>query len=187
MMYSNLTKGSIMKRFLSLCLLVMFSFTIFAAQTRCDPNEEPPRYRLAWDPNSESDLAGYKVYSSQNSNMDPWLLEGTVLEPLTVYIIQKEAHLYYSVTAYDNSENSNESGFSNVVYFDKDVTSPADPGTVVIEEVAAAAVMMLPDGAEMMIADYIPGERSVIKDGITTGRAHHGIFNRALIHPLSSL
>jgi len=69
--------------------------------------------KLAWDPNEEADLAGYKVYFGTAS--------GAYGPPIDVGNITKftlpgfsPGHIYYfAVTAYDTSDN--ESGFSNEV------------------------------------------------------------------------
>lgn len=70
---------------------------------------------LAWDPNTEPDLAGYKIYIGYSSRQYSWALDvgnrttGTLknLEPETVY--------YITLTAY-NSQGI-ESNFSNEVRF----------------------------------------------------------------------
>jgi hypothetical protein len=80
--------------------------------------------KLAWDPNSESDLAGYKVYygSSARTGTDPKVCVlcgyGKVVPvgKVTTFTISDLANgegVYVSVTAIDNSNN--ESAFSNEV------------------------------------------------------------------------
>jgi hypothetical protein len=87
-------------------LLVLFVFTLsqsaFAAQIR-----------LAWDPNTESDLAGYKVYYGT----EPWSFgEPKKLKKLTTFTLTgltKGERYYIALTAYDRTNH--ESWFSNQV------------------------------------------------------------------------
>jgi hypothetical protein len=69
--------------------------------------------RLAWDPNTESDLAGYRVYFGTSSrNYGPPIN----VQNVTVYALTgltKGQTYYVAVTAYDSS--GNESGLSNEV------------------------------------------------------------------------
>jgi Fibronectin type III domain len=80
--------------------------------------------RLAWDPNTESDLAGYKVYygTSARTGTDPkscGLCSYSTIVPVSNVTTYTLSNLvagqtyYFSVTAYDTSNN--ESGFSNEV------------------------------------------------------------------------
>ncbi|RPJ12063.1 MAG: hypothetical protein EHM36_00175 [Deltaproteobacteria bacterium] len=69
--------------------------------------------RLAWDPNSEPDLAGYKVYVGDASRA---YTRTDNVGNVTMYTVVGLAHgknYFFAATAYDTS--SNESGFSNEV------------------------------------------------------------------------
>lgn len=88
-----------------------------------------------WDANSETDLAGYRLYQSQTSgvytfgdgNQVATILTGTE----TVQIINISDGTYFWVlTAYDN--DGNESGPSNEVTADLDTLAPGAPSTVTI-------------------------------------------------------
>lgn len=142
-----------MKRVIGLCLMLCMCFAVMATQVRCDPGETK-RFRLVWDANSEQDLAGYRVYRSQTSDMAVWVREGSdILEPLTYWVIPSNfpVNVYVAITAYDTT--GNESEFSNSVMYDKDQNSPSAPGSTSIEEIASAELMMLPDGREIMRVD----------------------------------
>jgi hypothetical protein len=77
---------------------------------------------LAWDPNTENDLAGYKVYYGvQSGNYDAIIDVGNVTQ-CTVTDLEPETRYYFAVTAYDTSLN--ESGFSEEV---SGVTDPLHP------------------------------------------------------------
>lgn len=93
--------------------------------------------KLAWDANTETDLAGYNVYygTTARVGIDPkvCVMCGYVtkvpLGKVTSYTITgltKETAYWISVTAFDDS--ANESGFSNEVTGPaKDYTVPIDP------------------------------------------------------------
>ncbi len=69
--------------------------------------------KLAWDPNTESDVAGYKVYYGTSSgNYENAVDIGNTTEYLLSGLTKGQTY-YISVTAYDTA--SNESGFSNEV------------------------------------------------------------------------
>jgi len=84
--------------------------------------------KLVWDPNSEADLAGYKVYSS-NTNGGPYTLiqdVGKVTELVLDVTAKPDGPIYYVATAYDLS--GNESGYSNQATYVVDHTAPQPPG-----------------------------------------------------------
>ncbi len=110
---------------LNLISLVVLSLILFFTNI----NIYAAQVSLAWGTNSESDLAGYKVYygnssGSYDSNID--------VGNQTSYTIQNlvEGQMYYiAVTAYDTSNN--ESGYSaEVVYNVPDTTLPSIPTTL---------------------------------------------------------
>ena len=83
---------------------------------------------FGWDANTESDLAGYRLYQSTTAGSyvkGEFLAE--ILAPAVTYTLENVADgtYYYVLTAYDN--NGNESDFSNEVTADVDQTAPAAP------------------------------------------------------------
>jgi fibronectin type 3 domain-containing protein len=70
---------------------------------------------LSWDPNSESDLAGYKVYL-RTASEQYGLPIATLPATLTDFLVEN-LHMnmtyFFTVTAFDTA--GNESGFSNEV------------------------------------------------------------------------
>ena len=84
---------------------------------------------LSWDHNTESDLAGYYIYSATSS--------GGYTQPNFAFSVpagtntfdfppsQPEGVHYWAVTAYDLA--GNESGFSNEVWVVFDATPPTPP------------------------------------------------------------
>ena len=91
----------------------VISFLLLALTLLSAQSVSAAQIKLAWDPNSESDLSGYKLYYGTSSrsygalaytgNVSKYKLTGLV--PGQTYFV--------AVTAYDNS--GNESGYSNEV------------------------------------------------------------------------
>ena len=70
---------------------------------------------LAWDANTEPDLAGYKIYRRTSPN-DDWVLVITVDSSTTTYTdsnLNPDTQYYYTITAYDNAPTPNESPHSS--------------------------------------------------------------------------
>jgi hypothetical protein len=83
----------------SLLLLALFPARLSAASLT-----------LAWDPNTEPDLAGYKVYyGTRSDDYDVAIAVGDVIQ-YTVWGLEPETRYYLALTAYDTSWN--ESDFS---------------------------------------------------------------------------
>jgi hypothetical protein len=68
---------------------------------------------LAWDPNTESDLAGYKVYYGTASGVYTSNIDVGNVTSFTVTGLQDGLLYFFAVTAYNTS--AGESGFSNEV------------------------------------------------------------------------
>ena len=97
---------------------------------------------LRWDPNQEEDLAGYKIYYKEKSYGEPYDGKGAFQgnSPIKVPLISladpenpqfkitalADNKIYYFVlTAYDDAEPANESGYSNVMS-NLHITHPGD-------------------------------------------------------------
>ena len=125
-----------MKRVILLCIISIFLF--LPVKTMADV-----QVTLAWDANSDPDLAGYRIYTSTTSGGDYSLNTDVSLGELSnpnnpqVTITVSQRKLYYVATAYDNKNywcvgsedpldcctgegtgtcESLESGYSNEVY-----------------------------------------------------------------------
>jgi hypothetical protein len=74
---------------------------------------------LGWYPNSESDLAGYKLYGSEGTPGPPYEIVSTYSKDdldgsnpaVIITAMEDDIPYYYVVTAYDTADN--ESGYSN--------------------------------------------------------------------------
>lgn len=96
---------------------------------------------LAWDPNTEDDLAGYSVYYGiQSGNYDSVIDAGNVAQ-YTVSNLEPETQYYFAVTAYDTS--GNESDLSEEV---GSITSEAPPPEPPLEVVSVIS----PNGRETL-------------------------------------
>jgi len=88
-------------------------------------------FTLAWDPNQEEDLAGYKIYYKEKSYGEPYDSEDADQgkSPITVPLILLEDRdnpqyrltglpdnkiYFFAVTAYDQDDPPNESDYSNI-------------------------------------------------------------------------
>lgn len=85
---------------------------------------------LAWDANTESDLAGYKLYSGASAG-GPYALKQTLARVTTTTVagLPDGTH-YFVLTAFDTV--GNESGYSNEVNKAFDTLPPLAPRNVVI-------------------------------------------------------
>ncbi len=85
------------------------------------------RATVSWDPNTEDDLAGYKVYwgTQPNRNYTDVLDVGNVTSH-TFDNLQEGQTYYFAVTAYDRA--GNESGFSEEVSAEIPSSGGNDPG-----------------------------------------------------------
>ena len=102
---------------LILFLSLLFSSTNSAAQIR-----------LAWNPNAESDLAGYLLHYGTASRAYGTPINVGNVTSYTVTGLTPGARYYFAVTAYDTAFN--ESEFSNEVYGTLGDTPVSDPQTV---------------------------------------------------------
>jgi hypothetical protein len=70
---------------------------------------------LAWNPNTEEDLAGYRIYYGTASGDYDYTMELGNQTEYTVTNLEEGLLYYFSATAYDLS--GNESGYSNEVVY----------------------------------------------------------------------
>jgi hypothetical protein len=96
---------------------------------------EAATIELSWNPNTEEDLAGYRIYHGVGPTcpavLPPLLIDGknvTIQKPTTTFkhVAKNVTGLWcYEITAYDTA--GNESGRSNRVSKPIDGTPPAKP------------------------------------------------------------
>jgi len=93
-----------------------------------------------WDPNTESDLAGYRLFQrTSTSDYDygnpTW--DGMATEVTHSFDEMEKVQYFWVLRAYDTSNN--ESGNSNeVTWIAPDVTPPANPKGLVLESIDLA-------------------------------------------------
>ena len=93
---------------------------------------------LAWDANSETDLAGYKIYVSQESGV---YAEGIDVGNVTTYTVTglADGEYFFVATAYN--EAGYESGYSNEVTTDIKV-KPDPPKNMIINKIIKKLVKL---------------------------------------------
>jgi hypothetical protein len=89
---------------LSLVFLILFPSALYAAQVS-----------LAWDPNTETDLAGYKIYIGYAPRSYSWSMDAGKQTQGTVTNLEDGSTFYMALTAYNTA--GLESGFSNEVTY----------------------------------------------------------------------
>ena len=77
---------------------------------------------LAWNPNTETDLGGYKVYSGTASRTYPNISNVGNSTTCTISGLTAGSTYYFALTAYDNA--GNEGGYSNEVTYTVPTTPP---------------------------------------------------------------
>jgi hypothetical protein len=99
--------------------LILFLTLLFSAI------DSAAQIRLAWDPNTDADLAGYKVYYGTASEIYGLSIDVGNVTTCTVLGLTQGVTYYFAVTAYDSSDS--ESGYSNEVY---GMLAPTVPETI---------------------------------------------------------
>jgi hypothetical protein len=97
-----------------------------------DLNSKPPPVyphpvNLAWDPNNEADLAGYKVYYGAASRNYSFNMDVGNHTSCAISGLEEGKTYYFAATAYDGS--GNESGFSQEVVYNTVTNHPPNPPT----------------------------------------------------------
>lgn len=77
------------------------------------PDISAPQVTLEWDPNSESDLAGYRIYVGSSSRIYEFWTDAGNYTSHTFTNVQEGETYFFAVTAYDIYDN--ESDFSQEV------------------------------------------------------------------------
>lgn len=131
---------------------------------------------LAWDPNSESNLAGYKIYYKTDTSGFPYdgqgadqgnspiniplaALANRSSPRLTVTGLEDGVTYYFAATAYDTEQN--ESGYSNEVFYgSEEPPSPPPPDEPPQGAVTIASV-------ELEIIDSQPSTQKLVN--LSTG------------------
>lgn len=112
-----------MKRFTIALIVALFLVCSFSSS-------QAGQVVFEWDPNSEEDLAGYRLYQSTTSGQYTYgpgnaigiITAGTEIFTLTMNV---DGTFYWVLTAYDTE--GNESGPSNEVTTDVNFKPPSPP------------------------------------------------------------
>lgn len=101
----------------STIVTIVFTSLLFIIPLRAVAGE----ITLAWDPNSEADLAGYRLYMQEGAQASGYRLLVDIplfdidseAPSFTIFDLMADTHYYFAITAYN--ANGDESGFSNSV------------------------------------------------------------------------
>jgi hypothetical protein len=93
-------------------LLFLLSSLIFASTFN---TAHAAQVTLAWNRNAEENVVGYKVYYGTGSGNYDWVLDVGNVTSITLTDLSEGFTYYFVVTAYDNSDPSLESTYSNEV------------------------------------------------------------------------
>jgi uncharacterized repeat protein (TIGR02543 family) len=96
-------------------------FAAFLFNLVCSSIGFPAEVNLAWDPNTEPDLAGYKIYLGVQPRQYSWIMDAGNRTQATVGNLDATITYFLSITAY-NAQGM-ESGFSNEVNYTPPTTS----------------------------------------------------------------
>ena len=120
---------------------------------------------LAWDANSEPDLAGYKIHYGTSPGNYQFVEDVGNVTQATLDI---QSGSYVAATAYDT--DGNESAYSNEILYAQSSIQPATGGQLYTVEITPPATGMrlgidydfteLPDGSILYIYKHLaPGQR----------------------------
>jgi len=112
MLLSSLfTRHFPIKSFLLIALIVFFAVNLFWVQKEAFPAQ----VTLRWDPNSDPDLAGYKIYYGLASRNYQYQADVGMQTTYTIPNLADGKTFYIAATAYDTA--GNESSYSNELIF----------------------------------------------------------------------
>jgi hypothetical protein len=109
-----------------ICGLILSSLLLVSSIAMADTS-----VKLGWLPNTESDLAGYKLYQGNTSGEYDTITDVGNVTEYTVEVA--DGNWFFALSAYDVT--ANESGVSNEVSTLTDSEAPAIPGTLTIQKV----------------------------------------------------
>jgi hypothetical protein len=104
----------------SLVLMLTFFLVFFIIPTFSIQNIHAAEITLAWDQNSEPDIAGYRIYYGQESHSYTNVVDVGNYTSCIIADLEDDKTYYFVATAYNT--DGYESGYSNEI-------SNAEPGT----------------------------------------------------------
>lgn len=123
---------------------------------------------FTWTQNTDIDFSRYEVYKSLD-NITYSLEEETTEAAYADVELEENTIYYYKVKAYDLSENASSFSSSLVVVTDKDLSIPADPGSVRIVNTKNAVHLIWNSAPYGNIAKYRAYVTPVNEERVATG------------------
>lgn len=123
---------------------------------------------FTWTQSSDIDFGRYEVYKSAD-NITYALLAETTDATYTDVELEENTVYYYKIKAYDLSENASPLSSSLIVVTDKDLSIPADPGSVRIANTKNAVHLIWNPAPYGNIATYRAYVTPVNEERIATG------------------
>jgi fibronectin type 3 domain-containing protein len=139
----------------------------------CTSNVYSAQATLSWNPNSERDLAGYKVYYGNSSRTYHTNIDVHKVTTYTITDLSEGEIYYFAATAYDKRKN--ESGYSNEVSYDVPITSlPGDTTPPTVTSVSA-------NSSEQVVVVF----SEPVEEASATNVRNYGINNRIKVYGAS--
>ena len=165
-LFCNCSKSAIyfcMKN--SVCRKLTLSFILFFSTLLFSQFALAAQVRLAWDPNTESDVAGYKIYYGTSPQSYTGSVDVGNVTSYTLTGLKKGETCYVTVTAYNTS--GSESGYSS------GVSGVATETTLPVSE-TPPTVSTTPTSEPTSSPETTPRQVQTPPPSVTTGRGDGG-------------
>lgn len=147
MQYRDYPYGSAMKGLMGMIMIMIIGLLMTChAYSQVTAPPITYKYTIAWMANTEADLAGYILESSDNGS-DPWTVEkNDIASNVTTYTVgstkQKKC---FRLSAYDRSQNVSTASQAKCAQFAADGIAPLAPGNINVSVAQIIGPVSVPD------------------------------------------